>query len=55
MMHKNNPSWAVDGLPNYFDAHKEEYKCPSGGTYTLNMTTDEELAVKCDKHRDSDN
>ena len=50
MMHKNNPSWAVTGLPGYFDAHKEEYKCPSDGSYSLEMTTDGELVVKCSVH-----
>lgn len=50
MMHKNNPSWAVTGLPGYFDAHKEEYKCPSDGSYSLEMTTDGELVIKCSVH-----
>lgn len=50
MMHKNNPSWAVTGLPSYFEAHKEEYKCPSDGSYSLEMTTAGELVVKCSVH-----
>lgn len=50
IMHKNNPSWAVTGLPSYFEAHKEEYKCPSDGSYSLEMTTAGELVVKCSVH-----
>lgn len=49
MMHKNNPSWAVTGLPDYFNAHKEEYKCPSDGEYSL-TSTDGKLAVNCSVH-----
>ena len=50
IMHKNNPSWAVTGLQSYFDAHKEEYKCPSGGTYTLKLPDDMNLVVECSLH-----
>lgn len=34
----------------YFENHKEEYKCPSGGVYSLKMISDGNLLVDCSVH-----
>lgn len=34
----------------YFESHKGEYKCPSGGDYSLKFTSDGNLLVDCSVH-----